>query len=114
VFLEPPKVQQIIVTPVYGHDETRVPLGKRVRVQCTAQGHPYPLFSFSFRPWANPSSRRQFPDNFDHNNSYHIIDSFQPQDQGTYICFALNEIRDQPYVDSRNVTLMLQGMILFL
>ncbi|KAK7106657.1 hypothetical protein V1264_017886 [Littorina saxatilis] len=103
VVYKPPKISSLVVTPVAGRDHTRIPLGSQVRLQCSADGHPYPIYSFHFRPWSNPSSRRELS-----SHNFYIITSFQPQDQGTYICFAMNEIKDRSHYDTKNVTLLLQ------
>ena len=101
---EPPKINSLVVTPVFSRDHTRIPLGAEVRLQCSADGHPYPIYSFHFRPWRNPSSRRELA-----NQNFYIIPSFQGTDQGTYICLAMNEIKDRSHYDTKNVTLLLQG-----
>ncbi|XP_076457417.1 uncharacterized protein LOC143291439 isoform X2 [Babylonia areolata] len=106
---KPPKITSLHVTPVFTRVHTRIPLGASVRLQCTADGFPYPTYSFHFRPWSNPSSRRELssPDLSESRSSYNIS-SFQVADQGTYICLAMNEIKDRSYYDTKNVTLVLQ------
>ena len=98
---------------MYNRFHTRIPLGSKVRMQCLADGHPYPIYSFHFRPWTNPSSRRELSNPSDRQElgtqNVYVIDSFQPKDQGTYICFAMNEIKDRSYYDTKNVTLLLNG-----
>nr|KAG5702591.1 hypothetical protein BaRGS_003751 [Batillaria attramentaria] len=98
------KVVSLIVTPVIGHDHTLIPSGTQVSLQCSAQGFPFPLYSWYFRSLANPGTLLKIE-----SKDSHIIRSFEILDEGTYTCYAVNEIKSEMYHDSKNITLRIKG-----
>ncbi len=98
----------LVATKILNISETELhQLEDNVTLTCNVEGDPRPIISWTKANYSSPLTSPKFQLS-NYNQSLTIV-NVSLQEQGTYICEAKNQYAD----DKRNVTVNVEGMVIF-